>query len=85
MANKYHEAEISITETTVRFQNKPKKHIRVNIDGRQVVIPVDAAVHAYWNEQFLRENPTPMQKKRFTTLMNVIRSAYLKGVQDGKQ
>jgi hypothetical protein len=85
MANKHDEAEITITETTVRFGSKPEKYIRVNIDSRQVAIPVDAAVYAYWNEQFLRKNPTTMQKKRFATFMNVIRAAYLQGVQYGKQ
>jgi hypothetical protein len=85
MVNKHREAEITITETTVRFGNKPEKYIRVKIDNHEVGIPVNDAVYAHWKEQFLRETPTSMQKKRLATLMNVIRAAYLQGVQDGKQ
>ncbi len=82
MPKKLHEAKITITETTVQFQDKPKKSIRVNIDGRQVAIPVDDGVYAHWKNQFFREKPSPEQKKRFATGMNLIRTAYLQGLQD---
>ncbi len=68
---------VSITEVT--FSKGPKRNIRVEIDGQKVNIPVNADVYAYWHEQFVRPNPTPQQRKRFSTLMNVVRAAYKEG------
>ena len=68
---------ISITEVT--FSEGPKRDIRVEIDGEFVKIPVSAEVYAYWHDQFIRPNPTPQQRKRFSTLMNVVRAAYKEG------
>jgi hypothetical protein len=76
------EVTISVTEITV-VQGK-KKSVRINIDGQTVNVPVDESVFTYFKEQFIRENPTPLQKKRFATVMNVLRAAYLKGLADGK-
>ncbi len=63
----------------------PQRHIRLEIHSRIVSIPVPDDVYAYWHEQFVRTNPTPAQRKRFTTLMNLLRAAYGKGLNDGAE
>lgn len=78
MAKNY---KISVAEFS--FSSGPKKTIRVKIDDRDIGIPVDQSVYAYFKEQFLRESPTGPQKRRFVTIMNVLRSAYQKGYADG--
>ena len=77
------ETTISVTEVT--FVHGKTKSIRVKLDGNYVNIPVDETVYAYFNEQFLRTNPTALQKKKFATIMNVLRAAYQKGKADGKK
>ena len=77
------EVTISVSEFT--FVSGKKKNVRIKHDGSDVLIPVDEGVYAYFREQFLRQNPTSLQRKRFSTIMNVLRAAYLKGVADGKK
>lgn len=74
---------INISEFT--FISGKKKNVKISVDGKDVLIPVDEGVYAYFREQFLRQNPTQQQRKRFATVMNVLRAAYLKGVSDGKK
>jgi ribosomal protein L6P/L9E len=76
------EVTINITEVTV--VSGKKKSIKVNIDGHDVHIPVDEGVYAYFQDQFSRVNPTQLQRKKFGTVMNLLRAAYIKGVSDGK-
>ena len=80
MTDKIH---ISITEV-VTLTGK-KKQFRLYIDDSVVNIPVDEALFAHYMNQFYREKPTPDQKKRLTTLLNLMRAAYTKGVADGKR
>ena len=58
-------------------------HIRVEIKSRIISIPVPDDLYAYWHEQFVRQNPTPAQKRRFRTMLNILRAAYAKGHEDG--
>lgn len=74
---------ISVTEMS--FNSGRKTDIRINIDGRDIRIPVDSAIFAYFREQFLRENPTPQQRRRFSTIMNIARAAYQKGYSDASR
>lgn len=74
---------ISVAE--ISFDEGPKQNIKINIDGKNVRIPVDASVFAYFREQFWREHPTGPQRRRFATMTNVTRAAYLKGYADGKK
>ena len=67
------------------IESGKQRHIQVNVDGNKVRIPVDETVYAYFNEQFLREHPTTQQEKKFATIMNVMRAAYLKGIEDGRK
>lgn len=68
---------VSITEVT--FSKGPERKIRVEIDGETVQIPVSTEIYAYWQEQFVRPNPTAQQRKRFSTLMNIVRAAFKEG------
>jgi len=76
--------KITLSVAEVSITGGRKKTIRINVDGRDVGIPVDDSIYAYWKEQFFRNNPTPQQKKRFATMMNVVRAAYIKGLVDRK-
>jgi len=76
---------ITVNVTEVTMTGGRKKGIRINVDGNNVVIPVDEAIYVYFTEQFLRDNPTAMQRRKFATIMNILRSAYLKGVADGRR
>ncbi len=60
-----------------------QRHIRLQNNSHIICIAVPEDVYAYWHEQFVRTNPTPAQRKRFTTLMNLLRAAYAKGQNDG--
>lgn len=74
--------KVSITEMTI-ISGKTK-YIKITVNGQEIKIPVDESVYAYFAEQFSRPNPTALQKKRFATVMNLLRAAYLKGLSDGK-
>lgn len=55
------EFTLSFTEVTVHTGRK--KNIRLTVDGKEVLIPVDEAVYAYFREQFIRDNPSPKQRR----------------------
>ncbi len=75
--------EIRVTEVTITEGAAARQAtIHVIIDDRKIEIPVAPEVRAHWEEQFFRANPTPPQKKRWATLMNVVRAAYKKGRDD---
>lgn len=76
-------SSIRVTEVTYGSAGSSKT-IRIEIDGVIVRVPVSPEVYAHWHEQFVRPNPTTQQKKRFTTLMNIIRAAYQAGVAEGR-
>lgn len=75
--------EVTVNVTEVTIVSGKKKNIKVNIDGVNVHIPVDEGVYAYFHDQFSREYPTALQRKKFATIMNLLRAAYVKGVSDG--
>ncbi len=77
--------DVTFSVSEVTISQGRKKSIRINVDGQNVNIPVDESIYAYFKEQFLRTNPTDGQRKKFGTIMNVLRSAYLKGVGDGRR
>lgn len=75
--------QVSVTEVTFSSgRHQRQEFIRLEVDGASVQIPVSAEIKAYWNEQFVRPNPTPLQQRRFATFMNVMRAAYKKGRED---
>ncbi len=77
--------EITISVAEYTFSAGKKKNVRLNVDGKDVQIPVGEDVYAYFREQFVRENPTAQQRKKFGTLMNIVQPAYLKELTDGNK
>lgn len=73
---------ISVTEVTVLAGKK--KGFKLNVNGKNITVPVDDALFAHYQNQIWRENPTPKQKRTFATVMSLMRAAYLKGLEDGK-
>lgn len=73
----------SVTEVTV-VSGKTSK-IKVKIDGKDVAITVPSDVKAHFDEQFSRPNPTHQQKKKYATLMSLMRAAYLQGQEDAEK
>lgn len=68
---------IVIQEVTI--QSGKTANIKITIDGKEVRISVPVEVKAYFNAQFVRANPTPEQKKRYATVMSLLRAAYQAG------
>ncbi len=77
--------DVKVSVTEVSISSGRRRYLRVEIDGRDVQIPVDDAVYQIWQEQFVRGNPTALQRRRFATFMNVVRAAYKKGHEDGRR
>ena len=73
---------ISVTEVTVLAGKK--KGFKLDVNGQNVTVPVDEVLFAHYQNQIWREHPTAKQKKVFATVMSLMRAAYLKGLEDGK-
>jgi len=73
---------ISVTEVTVLAGRN--KGFKLDVNGERITVPVDEVVLAHYQNQIWRENPTPKQKRTFATVMSLMRAAYLKGLEDGK-
>jgi hypothetical protein len=77
------EKSFAMTITEVTMVSGKTKYIRIKLDGKDVRIPIDEAIYAYFKSQFSRDNPTSNQKKRFATLMQLLKAAYLHGLEEG--
>jgi hypothetical protein len=53
--------------------------IELFIDDEKVKISVPKEVKAHFDDQFVRENPTSLQKKKYAVLMSLLRAAYKAG------
>ena len=69
--------KITIEEVTVRSGKTAS--IDIFIDDKKVKINVPAEVKAHFSDQFVRANPTALQKKKYVTLMSLLRAAYKAG------
>ena len=76
--------DVSVQITQVTFVSGKTKDIRIEVYDKTVLIPVAESIYTFWREQFLKKTNTQQQKDRFTTMMNVVRAAYLKGLEDAK-
>jgi len=66
-----------------RSSSQRDNHLfRIEIDGEMINIPVSDEIYAYCQAQFVRSNPTDLQRKRYATLKNLIRAAYKEGFRD---
>ena len=80
------QADVTFTITEVTLSTgKRTARIRLNIDDQSVEIPVTPEIKTHFFEQFWRKNPTPLQKRRFATVMNLVRAAYRKGLRDASK
>lgn len=71
------DVKISIEETTIRSGETAE--INIYIDDKRVKITVPKEVKADFDNQFVRSNPTPLQKRKYATLMSLLRAAYKVG------
>jgi predicted metal-dependent hydrolase len=53
--------------------------INLPVDGQTVKITVPKEVKAHFTNQFVRANPSKLQKQKYTTLMSLLRAAYKAG------
>ena len=67
----------SISEVTI-ITGKTSA-IRVDIDGQKVSISVPAEVKADFDNQFSRATPTALQRKKYATIMRLLRAAFKAG------
>lgn len=59
-----------------------QKSVDFLVGDRKVKILVPDDIKAYFNSQFVRDNPTAGFKKRYATLKNLMRLAYSQGMTD---
>jgi len=57
--------------------------VRIRIDGKDVKITVPREIKAYFDDQFVRPNPTALQKRKYATLMSLLQAAYKAGQAAG--
>lgn len=76
--------KLTFTVTEMTFATGKKARIDFFVNDTKVSLEVPAELKAYFTEQFCRPNPSPLQKKRYTTLMKLVSAAYSKGLADGK-
>lgn len=61
----------------------PMAEIGVDVDGREVKIPVTHETRVLWMEHFIRVRATAQMQTRSRILMSLVRAAYRKGLADG--
>ncbi|MBE0544376.1 MAG: hypothetical protein IH623_23795 [Verrucomicrobia bacterium] len=77
------QVSVSITEVT-HISGKTTKIVIV-IDEKKVTITVPVEIKAFFDSQFSRPNPSALQKKKYATVMNLMKAAYLQGRADAKE
>jgi hypothetical protein len=76
-------ADISIINVATRIGRT--RDFRLLVNGQEITVPVDEALFAHYTNQFSRKQPSERQQQRYSTLYNLMRAAYKKGVADGKK
>ena len=69
--------KITIEEATIR--SGATADIDIYIDDKKVKITVPKEVKAHFTNQFVRKNPSALQRKKYATLMALLRAAYKAG------
>lgn len=64
-------------------RREPTAQIGLEIDGKEVKIPVTPEIRVLWREHFVLGRRTQQHQTRAWTLMSLIRAAYRKGRADG--
>lgn len=73
---------ISITE--VAYVSGKTTELFIYIDDVKVSITIPVELKAYFDAQFSRPNPTALQKKKYATVVNLMKAAYLQGKADAR-
>lgn len=76
-------AGITITVSQTTINTGKNASIDITVDDKRVKIPVPSEVRAYFTEQFVRDTPTPQQRRKYATVMTLLAAAYKAG-RDGK-
>lgn len=76
--------EMKVTFTFSINETDKTATLEFRAGGKPVVIDVPAELKAYFTSQFSRASPTPLQRRRYATLMRLLGAAYTKGVEDGQ-
>ena len=74
--------EFSVTEYSVRFDQSKQSYLKLRVDGQELKIPVAPETRAYFQKEFVRENPSKLQREKYTTVMKLMVAAYKQGVVD---
>jgi hypothetical protein len=74
---------ISMTEVTVISGKTTKLNLIINDQKVSITIPVE--LKAYFDDQFSRPNPSALQKKKYATVMNLMKAAYIQGQRDARK
>jgi hypothetical protein len=75
-------ATVTYTVTEVTVTTGQTSTIDLIIDDKRVRITVPVEIKAHFDQQFSRPNPTALQKKKYATVMNLMRAASLQGRKD---
>ena len=67
----------TIQITSIYIGDSKSKDFKLVLDGIEIKIPVDSDLFAHFQNQFSRPNPSPAQKKKYATLVGLMRAAYL--------
>ena len=72
-----------MTEVTVISGKTTKLNLIINDQKVSITIPVE--LKAYFDDQFSRPNPSALQKKKYATVMNLMKAAYIQGQRDARK
>jgi len=77
--------QLIINYTEITVINGKTKYIKVNIGDKNMQIPVDESTYVQFQEQFSRPNPSPAQKKKYSTVLKIAEHAFLEGYKLGME
>ena len=59
--------------------------IKLTINTSIITIWVNPVIKAYYNDQIVRNKPSVLQRKLYTTVHQLMRAAYLQGKKDASK
>jgi hypothetical protein len=77
--------ELTFNLTEITIVTGRTKNFSLNLDDKQVNVPVSEDLFAHLHNQFLSKKTTTPQKQRYAAMLNLVRAAYdKKGLEDGR-
>lgn len=73
--------EVNLLALQINIVGDEKRDFTLPVGDENVRIPLNIDIFAHYVNQF--PTNTPNQKRRRSTLVNLMRAAYLQGVRDG--